>query len=174
MTYNYTGKVINILPVEDIRSQSQTFTRKQTIICEEKKNKCAFLLFDDKIETLQLLGIQVGDEINICFSIKARIYKGEWYSNAYCLTIEKKIKYQKKERPKWTYNDPKMKNFWENFGTFTDSTQQRKSKWFDGCISDDDYKKRYRQLSKKYHPDMPDGDIVKMQEINIEYEKYKV
>lgn len=43
-----------------------------------------------------------------------------------------------------------------------------------------DLKKKYLELSKKYHPDMPDGDIEKFQQINKAYkildkyvEKYK-
>jgi DnaJ-class molecular chaperone len=31
-------------------------------------------------------------------------------------------------------------------------------------------KKRYLELSKTYHPDMPQGDLVKFQEINKAYE----
>jgi DnaJ-class molecular chaperone len=36
--------------------------------------------------------------------------------------------------------------------------------------SKDKVKKRYLELSKKYHPDMPQGDTTKFQELNHAYE----
>ncbi len=38
-----------------------------------------------------------------------------------------------------------------------------------GLENKDDIKKKYLMLSKKFHPDMPDGDIEKFQEINKAY-----
>jgi len=38
-----------------------------------------------------------------------------------------------------------------------------------GLENKDDIKKRYLRLSKKFHPDMPDGDTEKFQEINKAY-----
>jgi len=38
-----------------------------------------------------------------------------------------------------------------------------------GVESRDDIKKKYQKLSKKYHPDMPDGDTKKFQDINKAY-----
>jgi len=38
-------------------------------------------------------------------------------------------------------------------------------------ITSDELKNKYQKLSKKYHPDMPDGDEAKFREIN---EAYKI
>ena len=38
-----------------------------------------------------------------------------------------------------------------------------------GLENKDDIKKKYLMLSKKFHPDMPDGDTKKFQEINKAY-----
>ena len=38
-----------------------------------------------------------------------------------------------------------------------------------GLENKDDIKKRYLKLSKKFHPDMPNGDIERFQEINKAY-----
>lgn len=38
-----------------------------------------------------------------------------------------------------------------------------------GLESKEKLKKRYLKMSKKYHPDMPDGDVEKFQEINKSY-----
>jgi len=38
-----------------------------------------------------------------------------------------------------------------------------------GLEHKDDIRKRYLKLSKKFHPDMPDGNIAKFQEINKAY-----
>lgn len=43
-------------------------------------------------------------------------------------------------------------------------------KWFKGIETEDAAKKRWQQLYKKHHPDLPTGDAVKMQEINAEYQ----
>lgn len=41
--------------------------------------------------------------------------------------------------------------------------------WFTGCATAEAIKAKYRELCKKYHPDMPGGDTRTMQEINAAY-----
>jgi len=48
-----------------------------------------------------------------------------------------------------------------------------KIKWFEGVKTQEELKKRYRELAKKYHPDLPTGDTEKMKEINNEYDYLK-
>ena len=42
-------------------------------------------------------------------------------------------------------------------------------KYFEGCYSEDDIKRRWRDLCKQHHPDLG-GDLRTMQAINAEYE----
>jgi hypothetical protein len=41
--------------------------------------------------------------------------------------------------------------------------------YFEGCFTEDDIKRRWRDLCKKHHPDLG-GDLRTMQEVNAEYE----
>lgn len=43
-------------------------------------------------------------------------------------------------------------------------------KWFSGCNSIDEAKKRFRDLCKKHHPDLG-GNVADMQSVNAEYEQ---
>lgn len=43
-------------------------------------------------------------------------------------------------------------------------------KWFSSVRSVDEAKRLYRELAKRYHPDKQGGDLIKMQEINAEYD----
>jgi hypothetical protein len=43
-------------------------------------------------------------------------------------------------------------------------------KYFNECISVEEVKYLYRKLCMKYHPDRPDGDLLLMQSINVEYQ----
>lgn len=72
MTYEYIGKIIEVLQVEDISRNAKTLKKKQTIVCQEKDNKCAFLIFDDRIDEWKDR-LVVGKKVKITFSIKASI-----------------------------------------------------------------------------------------------------
>lgn len=182
-TYTFTGRITEILPVEDISRQSKTFKKKQTIICKDKTSEVAFLLFDDKIAKIDELGIAIDDKVTIEFSLKARRYKGEWYSNAYILTIEKVAKYHRKQEKtydntrSWSWNQSKANPFdglFEEFANaFNGNRNQNKTGYFSECTTKQEAKKKYRELSKKYHPDMPTGDAEKMKQVNIEYERWQ-
>lgn len=50
-------------------------------------------------------------------------------------------------------------------------TQEQGFNPFAGCTDEESLKKRYRDLSKSFHPDMNSGDNESMQFINSEYER---
>lgn len=47
--------------------------------------------------------------------------------------------------------------------------------YFYNCNNIEELKKMYRKLALQFHPDRPSGDLIKMQTINLQYEKmYKI
>lgn len=101
------------------------------------------------------------------------------YNNEQNREKAQKDKEEKAQREK----DRKAEEFWESmrdrFAGDTNTKQKQQSQnqtytdHFAGCYDNTSAKKRYRELSKKYHPDMPTGDTVKMQEVNKQYQRYK-
>ncbi len=58
---------------------------------------------------------------------------------------------------------------YDDFRTQTSSSDIQKAKdffGFDGTYTKEDIKKRYKELAKKYHPDINKGDDTKMKELN--------
>ncbi len=43
--------------------------------------------------------------------------------------------------------------------------------YFSGLNTEEEINKRYKELAKKYHPDVPNGDVKIMQQINVERNK---
>ena len=44
-------------------------------------------------------------------------------------------------------------------------------KFFEGCETMDALKAEYKRLAKRWHPDLPGGDVKTMQQINAEYDR---
>lgn len=55
----------------------------------------------------------------------------------------------------------------------TAETESDKSAYFNGCKNLDELKKRYKSLSKIFHPDTETGDTESMQRLNDEFEQVK-
>ncbi len=155
MTYTLTGKIVWVGKVEE--SLQGNIKRKIQIVIQDKDKQVALWIFNDNIEKF-LTPVELGDKVTVEFSVKSNQYKDKWYTNCYCLTMEK-IEPKRRSRTSGnTYRNP-----------FTDHAC---FSHFTNCYTPEDIKKRYRDLCKKYHPDKG-GDEKIMQDINSQYDKLK-
>jgi len=154
MTYIYTGKIHWVSTLDE--GLSGTIKRKITVVIDTgKSNYLTMLIFNENIE--KFLGpVEIGDKVTGEFSIKSHQWNNKWVTNCYCLSMSKVERKKSQQRTGWQYE-----GHWKH---------QAYSKWFTGCSTANDIKKRYRELSKKHHPDMPGGNTRTFQEINAEYE----
>jgi len=152
MTYEYTGKIVWVSDSEECTGK---FKRKVNIVIHTDDNRDLYMtIFDDNIE--KFLGpVELNDKVSGQFSVKSIQYGQKWYTNLFCLTMEKVERKKREHRQR----------------THTHSTNR--TYWFDGCKTPAEVKKRYRELCKQYHPDTGTGDVKKMQEINVQYNRMK-
>lgn len=159
--YEFTGKIIKVTPIVKVTGK---FKEKCTFIVEENSKKIAFVLFDESIYNI-LKPLELGDKVKVKFSVKSLEFSGSWVTNCYAISVEKIVEESKKQH---SYNYSKTgSSRWE------DIRNKASSSYFPYGCNKEEAKRIYRELCKKYHPDMPDGSNEKMQEINKAYEKFK-
>jgi hypothetical protein len=160
--YEFTGKIIKVTPIVKVTGK---FKEKCTFIVEENGKKIAFVLFDESIYSI-LKPLEIGDKIKVKFNVKSLEFSGAWVTNCYVISVEKIVEQSKKQHS-YTYNKTGSST-WENI-----KNKARANSYFPSGCTREEAKKIYRELCKKYHPDLPDGSNEKMQEINKAYEKFK-
>jgi len=157
--YEFTGKIIKVTPIVKVTGK---FKEKCIFIVEEAGKKIAFVLFDESIYAI-LKPLEIGDRIKVKFSVKSLEFSGLWVTNCYVISVEKVTNSSKgstgSKSRSYTYNPP--------------PPPPRKDAFFPAGCTKEQAKKIYRELSKKYHPDMLGGSHEKMQELNKAYNKFK-
>ncbi len=168
--YNFTGTIINIPPPIYV-GKSQL--KKQEFICQYTENfitntTLVFQLLGDK-NTKLISGFQKGDKVKIEFQIVCKLYNGTWYTNLDPVKITKVSSEQKKAR-----TEKRHETKWKTYEDFEKQYEFHSGSkdYFSGCFTDEQIKIRYRELSKKNHPDLG-GDVEIMKEINIQYDKIR-
>lgn len=90
--FQVTGKVIQVLPLQegDSRKNPGTKWQKQDYVLEtfeEWPKKIAFNIWgEDRIKQANL---QVGETINLSFTVESREYNGRWYTDVRCQFVTK-------------------------------------------------------------------------------------
>jgi hypothetical protein len=81
------GKLIQVLPVQNITSQKGPMKKMEFIIETEAKfpKKICFSLWNDKID---LFTSTAGDNIKVSFDLDSREYNGRWYTEARAWKVE--------------------------------------------------------------------------------------
>ncbi|MEY4334205.1 MAG: hypothetical protein RLZZ196_2948 [Bacteroidota bacterium] len=160
--YEFTGKIIKVTPIVNVTGK---FKEKCTFIVEEGTKKIAFVLFDESIYTI-LKPLQIGDIIKVKFSVKSLEFSGSWVTNCYVINVEKVTNSSKGN------SGSKSKSY--NYRSYSPPPPPpKKDAFFPAGCTKEEAKKIYRELCKKYHPDMPGGSHEKMQELNKAYDKFK-
>lgn len=160
--YEFTGKITHVTPIIPIKGK---FKEKCTFVIEEGNRKIAFILFDEQIYTV-LKPLEKGDTVRVKFSVKSLEFSGSWVTNCYVLSVEK-VQEKSKKQSNYNYNKTGS-NRWDDIKNKT-----RSSSYFPFNCTKEEAKRIYRELCKKYHPDVPGGSDEKMQEVNKAYEKFK-
>ena len=86
-----TGKISQVLPLQQGLSQNGNAWRKQTIVVSEDDPDIAFPdevvldLFNDRIPETPLA---IGQHVDIHFGIRAREYNGRWYNEVYVVRVK--------------------------------------------------------------------------------------
>lgn len=159
--YEFTGKIIKVTSIVKVTGK---FKEKCIFIVEEAGKKIAFVLFDESIYTI-LKPLEIGDKVRVKFSVKSLEFSGSWVTNCYAISVEKVQENTNKNNYK-QYNKTGSSR-WDDIRSKTNSI------YFPLGCTKEQAKKIYRDLCKKYHPDLPGGSIEKMQEINKAYERFK-
>jgi hypothetical protein len=172
--YTFTGRIKEIKPVEKVGKNG---IDKVNFICIDYNQAICFTLLGKNIKLIE--GFAKDDNIEVIFTISSLEYSGKWYTN--CTPSEitlvsrpsKKSQQQKQQKQQQTYNNWRggQQKKKEEVPPWEESPKPppKHVDWFDGCYSQEEIKKKYRKLCFEYHPDMPNGDVEIMKEINIQY-----
>ena len=159
--YKFTGKIVEVSPITKATGK---YKEKCIFIIEgEKERKIAFILFDASIELL-LGPHNIGSWVEVTFTVKSSKLQGSWVTSCFALKVEL---VHTESNSKKQYNN----SFWEDIKSRANS--RKGNTYFPAGTTKEEAKRIYRDLCKKYHPDMPGGSTEKMQEINKLYEKFK-
>ena len=81
------GKLLQLLPVQDIKSQKGVMRKMEFVLEIESKfpKKLCFELWNDKID---LMNSKIGNKIKIYFDVDSREYNGKWYTKATAWKVE--------------------------------------------------------------------------------------
>jgi len=167
--YEKIGKITWVSPIETIGGK---FKEKLVfVITDDRGKQLAFLLFGEDIKKLSSFELQ--DSVNVFFTIKSALYKGEYQTSCFASRIEKIVYKQKTNNKDNSKGDRGYNNSyrWNNHKQ-QDNTQNKQEDWFKGCYNKLEAKARYKELMKKYHPDLG-GDTVIAQQINIQYDRWR-
>ncbi len=183
--YNFTGKILrvgNVVPCTGKVKEKCTFIVKDP----KDEREIAFILFDDSIN-YYLASLEIGDTVKVTFTIKSREHMGNYTTSCFAINVEKiesgrdnaKSKYRQRQKDE----DDFREQFKQHFeGAFNGARQGGGNKtagsesftdYFQGIRNAQDAKKRYRQLCKEHHPDVPGGTTEKITQINKQYERWK-
>lgn len=192
MTYTVQGKITevgSIIPTTGKTREKLTFMIRDD---DDNGREIAFLVFDENIHTL-IEPLEIGDKVKVSFTIKTRKYTDKnfnvsYITSCFAINIEKIESKQQRTGRDWyrqreeqqqkqwhTYDRPPWESSEEDVaGKFKDQYSKTSFiNYFMGCRNAQEAKKRYRELSKKHHPDMPGGNTQIFQTISTQYEKWK-
>lgn len=90
--FQVTGKVTHVLPLQegDSRKNPGTKWQKQDYVLEtfeEWPKKIAFNIWGE--DRIKQAALQVGDTINLSFTVESREYNGRWYTDVRCQFVTK-------------------------------------------------------------------------------------
>ena len=83
-----TGKVTNVLPIENGTSKSGNAWQKQNFVIEtagQYPKKVCLQLFGDKVNERPA----VGDEVKVSFDAESREWQGRWFTQLNAWKVEK-------------------------------------------------------------------------------------
>ena len=157
--YSFIGKITEIHEVEAVTGK---YKKKRTFVVEgEKDVSVLFMTFDANTDNLN--EYEVGNKVEVQFTIKSYKRTKGWENVCFAVSIHRIMEWKYEKRENY-----KSKHAWEDT-----RSRQKTTNHFEGCRTKEDYKKRYRELCKKYHPDTGTGDAKIMSEVNVQYERYK-
>jgi len=81
------GKLVQLMPVQDISSQKGPMKKLEFVIEVESKfpKKVCFSLWNDKID---LFTAKEGEKIKVSFDLESRSYNNRWYTEAKAWKVE--------------------------------------------------------------------------------------
>lgn len=143
--YNFKGTITLIGQVKNRKGYEE-----QYIIVTDEATVLVFFAFNYDIH--KLISYKIGDGVEIKFSIYSYTSTGSVYETVLAI-----------QEIQHGYIEPKQEE-----EKTSEHYQEADSDYFRGCLTEGERKRRYRKLTKKYHPDRGGNEEI-MKEINKQY-----